>query len=510
MKNFNFNENWDGRLPRKNNNTNGINDLSEASQQVIGKYRFTPFTEGSIKGWTISIQNHGKVGHIEEPSNKSSTSPFKIYRSNDPVFPAGKKAFVQGVLRMTAYPGTETRIVSEKEIRFAPRQMLKAVSMWLDKNGGMKEGVENTEVVAEMPTPVQNTLSEASQRVIGKYRFSPFTKDTNKEGVKGWTISIQNKGVVGYIAEPPSLSSITVKIYRTKGLSFKDFFPGELKMSAYPGPTNEEPRIKSDTLHYVPRQLLKGVAMWMDKYGTKALTEDVETTEVVAEILTPVQADAVRRGAANAKYLDKAIADFAKDMKALAAKGDPRKDLKAFKAYIPIIHKIEDGMDAMGGGLTWPYDEGTGKTKAVFLKGLSPEQKKADKALRSISVWWTQSGLQRITPRSEKIWNDGWNSYRKYMGERVTEETTAADGAQSLDEVQFITPKVPLTGGSNNFFSKEKTDYKLYVELKDVVKDAIGILSEAELKIRNPSKNSTVNILQTVVQAKQRLKIAVK
>lgn len=219
--------------------------------------------------------------------------------------------------------------------------------------------------------------------------------------------------------------------------------------------------------------------------------------------------EAVRRGAANARYLDNAIADFAKDMKALAAKGDPRKDLKAFKAYIPVIHRIEDGMDAMDGGLTWPYSTATGKTKASFLKGLSPEQKKADQALRSISTWWSQSGLQRITPTSEKIWNNGWNSYRKYMGERVTEEVAEnAAGEQSLDEVQFITPKVPLKGGSNSN-SKEKTDYKLYVELKDVVKDAIGILSEAELKIRNPSKNSNLSVLSTIHQANQRLKHAI-
>jgi hypothetical protein len=308
-------------------------------------------------------------------------------------------------------------------------------------------------------------------------------------------------------------------------------------------------------------------------------------------MMRPVQADTVRRGVSNAKYFDKAIADFARNMKALAAVGDPRKSLKAFKAYIPIIHEIEDGMDA-GGGLTWPYETSTGKTKASFLKGFSPEQKKADQALRSISTWWSQSGLQRITPRSEKIWNDGWNSYRKYMGERVTEdvettevvaeakapfpkpfkkgetlfapnksgkmvkgelvsyetgkvaggaftlkltgqnesgtivvgaealfkanpskmlkkeETAAADETQSLDEVQFITPKVPLKGGSNSN-SKEKTDYKLYVELKDVVKDAIGILSEAELKIRNPSKNSNLSVLGTIHQANQRLKHAI-
>jgi hypothetical protein len=352
-----------------------------------------------------------------------------------------------------------------------------------------------------------NDLSEASQQVIDKYRFTPFMEDTNKEGVAGWTISIQGKGVVAYIAEPKIKSGTSpYKIFRTKGLSFKNFFPGELKMSAYPGKENRV--VSEKEIRFVPRQLLKAVAMWMDKYGTKALTEDVETTEVVAEMLTPVQADAVRRGAANAKYLDKAIADFAKDMKALAAVGDPRKDLKAFKAYIPIIHKIENGMDAMGGGLTWPYDEGTGKTKAVFLKGFTPEQKKADKALRSISVWWSRSGLQRITPRSEKIWNDGWNSYRKYMGERVTEET-AADETQSLDEVQFITPKVPLKGGSNSN-SKAKTDYKLYVELKDVVNDVIKKLEQAESMLRSPSKNSNLSILQTVTQTKQKLKIAVK
>ena len=343
------------------------------------------------------------------------------------------------------------------------------------------------------------------QQVIGKYRFTSFTKDTNSEGTEGWTISIQNKGVVAYIAVPKisSGTSAPYQIFRTKGLSFKDFFPGELKMSAYKGTENRV--VSEKEIRFVPRQLLKAVAMWMDKYGTKALTE---ASEEVAEILTPVQQDTVRRGASNARYLDKAIADFAKDMKALAAKGDPRKDLKAFKAYIPIIHNIEDGMDR-GGGLTWPYDTATGKTKASFLKGFSPEQKKADEALRSISTWWTQSGLQRITPTSEKIWNNGWNSYRKYMGERVTEEVAEnAAGAQSLDEVQFITPKVPLTGGSNSN-SKEKTDYKLYVELKDTVMLAIMKLEQAELMLRSPSKNSTLNILQTVIQAKQRLKKAV-
>lgn len=208
-----------------------------------------------------------------------------------------------------------------------------------------------------------NTFSEASQQLIGKYRFTPFTKDTNSEGTAGWTISIQNKGVVAYIAEPANKSSTSpYKIFRTKGLSFKNFFPGELKMSAYPGTENRV--VSEKEIRFAPRQLLKAIAMWMDKYGTKALTE---ASEVVAE---------------------------------------------------------------------------------------------------------------------------------------------NAAGEQSLDEVQFITPKVPLTGGSNSN-SKEKTDYKLYVELKDTVMLAIMKLEQAELMLRSPSKNSTLNILQTVIQAKQRLKKAV-
>lgn len=321
----NFNSNWDG-VDRKNtqpikeahDNLTGYYDGARGGggppvkrvQQVIGKYRFTPFTEENIKGWTISIQNYGKVGHIEEPSNKSSTSPFKIYRSNPAVFPAGKKAFVQGVLRMSAYPGTETRIVSAKEIRFAPRQLLKAVAMWLDKNGGMKEGVETTEVVAEAKAPFPKPFKK------GETLFAP-----NKSGkmVKGELVSYETGKVAG--------GAFTLK-----------------------------------------------------------LTGQNESGTIV------VGAEAL-------------------------FKANPSKMLKK-------------------------------------------------------------------------------------------EETAAADETQSLDEVQFITPKVPLKGGSNSN-SKEKTDYKLYVELKDVVKDAIGILSEAELKIRNPSKNSNLSVLGTIHQANQRLKHAI-
>ena len=289
-----------------------------------------------------------------------------------------------------------------------------------------------------------NTLSEASQRVIGKYRFTPFTKDTNKDGVKGWTISIQNKGVVGYIAEPNSLSNITIKIYRTKGLSFKDFFPGELKMSAYPGKEN---RITNDVIHYAPRQLLKAVAMWMDKYGTKALTE---ASEVVAEAKAP----------------------FPKPFKKGETLFAPNKSGKMLKGELV---SYETGK-AAGGSFT------------LKLTGQN------------------ESGT--IVVGAEALFKANPSKMLKKESNESAEETENAAGAQSLDEVQFITPKVPLTGGSNSN-SKEKTDYKLYVELKDTVMLAIMKLEQAELMLRSPSKNSTLNILQTVIQAKQRLKKAV-
>lgn len=105
-------------------------ELDEAKQQVIGKYRFTPFTEGSISGWTISVQNIGEVGYIEAPAKKNtdtSVAPYKVYRS--------KGSSTAWERKLVAYPGTETKIISEKEIRYAPRQLLKAVAMWMDKHG---------------------------------------------------------------------------------------------------------------------------------------------------------------------------------------------------------------------------------------------------------------------------------------------------------------------------------------------------------------------------------------
>ena len=293
-----------------------------------------------------------------------------------------------------------------------------------------------------------NTLSEASQQLIGKYRFTPFMENTNSEGTAGWTISIQGKGVVAYIAEPKIKSGTSpYQIFRTKGLSFKNFFPGELKMSAYPGKENRV--VSEKEIRFVPRQLLKAVAMWMDKYGTKALTE---ASEVVAEAKAP----------------------FPKPFKKGETLFAPNKSGKMVKGELV---SYETGKVA-GGSFT------------LKLTGQN------------------ESGT--IVVGAEALFKANPSKMLKKESNESAEETENAAGAQSLDEVQFITPKVPLTGGSNsNSNSKEKTDYKLYVELKDTVMLAIMKLEQAELMLRSPSKNSTLNILQTVIQAKQRLKKAV-
>ena len=291
-----------------------------------------------------------------------------------------------------------------------------------------------------------NHFSEASQQVIDKYRFTPFMENTNSEGTAGWTISIQGKGVVAYIAEPKIKSGTSpYQIFRTKGLSFKNFFPGELKMSAYPGKENRV--VSEKEIRFVPRQLLKAVAMWMDKHGTKALTE---ASEVVAEAKAP----------------------FPKPFKKGETLFAPNKSGKMLKGELV---SYETGK-AVGGSFT------------LKLTGQN------------------ESGT--IVVGAEALFKANPSKMLKKESNESAEETENAAGAQSLDEVQFITPKVPLTGGSNSN-SKEKTDYKLYVELKDTVMLAIMKLEQAELMLRSPSKNSTLNILQTVIQAKQRLKKAV-
>jgi len=118
------------------------NTINE-QQEMIGKYLFKSFVEGSIKGWLISMQGKGEIGFIEAPAKKNtrtSMAPHTIFfnKGSSP-----KKVCV-------AWSDNATRIVSEKEVRYAPRQLLKAVAMWMDKHGAAM--VESVEDVSESAT----------------------------------------------------------------------------------------------------------------------------------------------------------------------------------------------------------------------------------------------------------------------------------------------------------------------------------------------------------------------
>lgn len=100
----------------------------ELTEAVIGKYTFDPFKEGSVEGYMVIIS--GKtVGFIQKPAKpntKTSVSPYTMF------FYKGTNQ-VEKVL--IAYPGSSTRILTDKEVRYAPKELLKAVSLWMYKIG---------------------------------------------------------------------------------------------------------------------------------------------------------------------------------------------------------------------------------------------------------------------------------------------------------------------------------------------------------------------------------------
>jgi len=138
---------------------------SEGTPKVIGKYTFTPFVEGSVSGWRINVKGFSKeVGFVDKPlgrNTKTSVAPNRVYFHSVPGHP-DLKAF--------AYPSTETRVLSQREFRFAPRQLLKAVAMWMDAHGYRMVG-EGLESVEED----QGTVSEYYRR--GGYRSTSYSGD---------------------------------------------------------------------------------------------------------------------------------------------------------------------------------------------------------------------------------------------------------------------------------------------------------------------------------------------
>jgi len=171
--------------------------LSE-QQQVIGKYRFTSFTEGSISGWMVSVQGIGEVGFIKAPAKKNtktSIAPHQLYKT---------KGQSEGdpKLVMAAFPDSSTRFVNDKEIRFAPRQLLKAVAMWMDKHGKvMTEGtqfVEDGEIEEAKEKYLTGPGKKDPKRIIGIYSSTgKWIKDMGSEAEarkfvnKSWGESVE-------------------------------------------------------------------------------------------------------------------------------------------------------------------------------------------------------------------------------------------------------------------------------------------------------------------------------
>ena len=201
-----FNDNWDGIQKIH---------IEEALQTTIGKYRFTPFTEGSIKGWTISIQGKGQVGYIEEPAKKNTKttySPYKVYRT--------KGATSPWELKMSALPGTETRIISDKEIRFAPRQLLKAVAMWMDKHG--KVMMEEANLESQESQESQSLTEEA----LGMKYFTDMD-DLAKDIVEYAKTLKGKKNIGGFTPEQAALHQIAGSL-RQGHEQMLNFFDGLL------------------------------------------------------------------------------------------------------------------------------------------------------------------------------------------------------------------------------------------------------------------------------------------
>ena len=145
-----------------------VSDQLSEAQEVVGKYRFNSFTEGSISGWMISVQGVGEVGFIEAPAKKNtktSVAPHKVFKT---------KGQSEGnpKLVLTAYPDSSTRLVNDKEIRFGPRQLFKAIAMWMDKYGKVMteetQFVEETEVSEQFKAGDKVKVPHKGKMVSGK------------------------------------------------------------------------------------------------------------------------------------------------------------------------------------------------------------------------------------------------------------------------------------------------------------------------------------------------------
>lgn len=150
---------------------------STGTPKFVGKYQFTPFVEGSISGWFIRVQGFAKeVGFVEKPASKNtktSTAPYKVYFHTE--------TMGHPQLKATALPGNETRVIQSNQFRFAPKQLLKGVAMWMDAYGYrmVGEGLESVEEDGEIE------VTESIDVQTAKRRFSNFQYKKSSKTVSG-------------------------------------------------------------------------------------------------------------------------------------------------------------------------------------------------------------------------------------------------------------------------------------------------------------------------------------
>lgn len=148
---------------------------STGTPKFVGKYQFTPFVEGSISGWFLRVQGFAKeVGFIEKPASKNtktSVAPYRVYFHTE----------VSGhpQLKANALPGNETRVIQSNQFRFAPKQLLKGVAMWMDAYGYrmVGEGLESVEVVDGDINEAKKKLTSDQKAALKAYKLSCDMRD---------------------------------------------------------------------------------------------------------------------------------------------------------------------------------------------------------------------------------------------------------------------------------------------------------------------------------------------
>lgn len=146
----------------------------------------------------------------------------------------------------------------------------------LDVNKNNKIDSEDLKLLRSKKTNIEKGEIK-EQKVIGKYQFSEYTTG----GIKGWQLVVrgQNRGeAIGYL-EKPSKKTDPYKLFYFKEI--RGIQRTKLKASFYPA--KETSIINLTKVEYAPSELLKAVAMWMDKHGQRMIGEWFKDRDIMEE-----------------------------------------------------------------------------------------------------------------------------------------------------------------------------------------------------------------------------------